>query len=171
MARQLKSPADPATSADAELEILHPERTMIIAGRALVVREYGFIEGLRLRPLYKPFADDLYAAFAERAPDFEQVLDVIARHVEAVTELAAVAADVEAAWVRALSADDGELLLMLWWGANAGFFIRRFGARLAVERAAQEQAGAKASAGANSMPPSSRTTTTASSSGVIPAAS
>ena len=146
MARKLKRRTTPA--AIDELDVLHPERSMIIAGRAVTVREYGFIEGLRLRPVYKAFADELYAVFVDHAPEFEAVLDIVARHVDAITELCAVAADVEPDWVRSLSSDDGELLLMLWWGANAGFFIHRLGTRLAVARATAQR-----SAGANSTPP------------------
>lgn len=157
--------ADPA----AELDILHPERTGTIGGKQVTVREYGFVEGMRLRPLMKPFLDDLYRRMKDGQPlRFEQALDVMADHIDNVVELAAIAADVEPAWASTLPPDDGQHLLMLWWGANCLFFLRRIHERLDVEK---EEARYAALAGEKSTPPSSPTATTASDSGATPSAS
>lgn len=138
---------DPAA---AELEILHPEREFTLAGRTITMREYGFVEGLKLRPLFRAFADDLYAAFDERVT-YDAVLDVMSRHADAVVELAAAAADLDPEWVRALSPADGETLLMFWWGVNSGFFTRSLVSRRLVE--AEEQRQVSQRAGAKSTPP------------------
>ena len=43
-----KLPAAPAseTAAADDLAILHPDRTLVLGGRTIVLREYGFFEGL-----------------------------------------------------------------------------------------------------------------------------
>ena len=154
-------------STDQEIDILHPERTATLNGRHIVVREYGFIEGMRLRPLMQPFLDDLFEAMKSGQPaNYQQALDIIAANIDAVTELAAVAADVEVEWVRALSDSDGQALLMWWWGANCSFFMQRNLSRRQVElqeTALQEMTLAQ-SDGVKSTPRSSPTTTASSAS-------
>ena len=64
MARKKQADIVAPASAPAEvgaddLEVLHPDRTATIAGRAVTMREYGFIEGLKLAPLYKGIVDDI----------------------------------------------------------------------------------------------------------------
>ncbi|MEO6933840.1 MAG: DUF6631 family protein [Collimonas sp.] len=163
--RQPKPKADKG----ADLDVLHPNREAVIAGRKVTLREYGFVEGLRLRPLTKPFTDDLYAVFFNGiVPDYEQVLDIIGRHADTVMELAAKSADVEVEWVRTLSHADGDLLLLLWWGANSHFFIQNLLRRSGIE---QEVARLQRLAGATSTPHSLPTTTTQSSSATTPSAS
>lgn len=161
MAKIIKPPkTKKATGAD--LDVLHPNREATIAGRKVVLREYGFIEGLRLRPLIRPFTDDLYALYRNGPPPgYEEILDIIGRHADTVIELAAVAADVEVGWARKLSSADGDLLLLLWWGANSHFFIQNLLRRLGIE---QEVERLKHLAGATSTPLSSPTTTTSTSS-------
>lgn len=161
MAKLIKPPkAKKAPGAD--LDVLHPNREAHIAGRKIVLREYGFVEGLRLRPLIRPFTDDLYTVFRQgTSPGYEEILDIIGRHADTVLELAAVAADVEVEWVRKLSSADGDLLLLLWWGANSPFFIQNLLRRVGIE---QEAARLQNRAGATSTPPSLPTTTTPSSS-------
>ena len=168
MAKILKQPkAKKAPGAD--LDVLYPNREALIAGRKIVLREYGFVEGLRLRPLTRPFADDLYTVFGKGTPPgYEEVLDIIGRHADTVLELAAIAADVEVEWVRKLSSADGDLLLLLWWGANSPFFIQNLLRRVGIE---QEVARLQNLAGATSTPPSLPTTTTSNSSADTPSAS
>lgn len=135
-----------------ELEVLHPERHVLIAGRSLVVREYGFVEGLKLRALIQPFLDGLYAVIAAGAgiPSFEQVQSVLAEHPDALVDMMAAAADVEPEWIRTLDDQDGEALLTNWWLANAGFFIRRV-----LRRANSDKLVAAALGGEGSTTPSS----------------
>lgn len=137
------SPSDAAAAK--ELEILHPDRDVTIAGRAITMREYGFVEGLQMRAIAKPFLDELYALVAPngKAPSFEQVEEMLAVHAECVLELIVRAANVEREWIESLSDEEGYFLMQTWWMVNSGFFIRRVVQRLATERAAarMSQAG------------------------------
>lgn len=136
-----------------DLEILHPERELTIKGRKLCVREYGFIEGLRLRPLLQPFLDDLHsiALNEDRVPDLSEVTVLLGVYADLVVQAVAKAADVEPDWINGLSQDEGELLLMAWWGANGPFFVRTVVRRILIKKQAQAEAER---AGQMSMPSS-----------------
>ena len=125
-----KAPAAQAAGADVgatdDLDILHPDRPLKIAGRDITVREYGFVEGQRLAPLLQPFQADLYTLITQGStpPGYEQVAAVITKHQERVLQLVAASASVEQEWIESLSDLEGELLYVTWWVVNAGFFIR-----------------------------------------------
>lgn len=132
-----------ASRAERELEILHPEREIAVGGRRLTVREYGFVEGLKLRETAAPFLEALYrlAQAAGSVPTFAEVEAMLVAHDDTVLDLIARAADVDRAFIDALSDEEGYLLMQTWWLVNAGFFIRRVINRLATERALRQPAG------------------------------
>lgn len=135
MARKVKPSATASAEGADDLAILHPDRSATIAGRAITVREYGFIEGLGLRPVAQPFLDDLHVSVAGgTVPELEGILVILGHHNQAIKQLIATAADVEKDWVAGLSQDDGYHLLMLWWAANGPFFVRSVFQRIATER-------------------------------------
>lgn len=153
MARKIDKPVDPAELAERaerersaraaeELAVLHPENVIEIAGRTVVVREYTYIEGMRLQGGAAAFLDDLYAAFppAAGAPAAADVNDLLAKHIfvvqwliaQAITPLNDADADAffaevkaNAVWVGQLNDVEGDLLSLAWWGVNRGFFTRR----------------------------------------------
>lgn len=125
-----------------DLEVLHPERLLTIAGREITVREYGFVEGLRLLKLAEPIIAGLQGDLARGTPSFESVFGVLAEQADSVVQMMAIAADVEVEWIESLGQDEGQLLLMTWWGVNGPFYMRTAGLR----------AGVAARAGATSTP-------------------
>lgn len=151
MAKKVEGKAGKAAAKAAEeLDALHPERSAVLAGRKVTVREYGFVEGTRLRLVAKPFTEGLFQLLkGDRVPEYEAVLDVIAEHVDVVLELVAASADVKVPWIQKLSPEDGELLLMMWWGVTGPFFMRAALQRLRAERQVESLL-----AGAVSTPPS-----------------
>jgi hypothetical protein len=163
VARKIPKPVDPAAAqqaaaaeaasqAAAELDILHPERTIRLRKRLLTLREYGYIEGLNLQPGIRGLLADLYGLFdrASAPPAALQVREVFTKHAVALqwlmaqsftpypddpAELEAFTAAVakNAAFVAKLDDIEGDALMAAWWGANAGFFIRRFRERRLAE--------------------------------------
>ena len=125
-----------------DLEVLHPERPLTIAGRDITVREYGFVEGLRLLPIAEPIIAGLQGDLERGAPTFESIMGILAQHADVAVRLLAVACDVDAEWIETLSQDEGHLLLMAWWSVNGPFYLRTAATRAAVA----------ARAGATSMP-------------------
>lgn len=163
MARKLpKKPIDPAVaSAAQELEVLHPERHLTLGGRAVVVREYGGVEWLRLQAKAAPLANALAAMIgAGQVPGYSTVLDAVADNVDAILPLVAQACDLAPEDLEAFTPDEIDALLMAWWGVNGRFFIQRAVSLCAVERAERQQL-----AGASSTPPSSPTAMPAPTSG------
>lgn len=144
-----KKPEASEKGAD-DLQTLHPERSATIAGRPVTVREYGFIEGLGLRPKAQPLLDDLYAQIADgHIPELEEILVLLGTHHKLIEELVATAADVEPEWVAGLNQDQGYQLLMMWWGANGPFYVRSAFNRVVAKKAAEA-----VRAGQMSTPPS-----------------
>lgn len=157
--------------ADNDLEILHPEQALQIGGRSVTVREYGFVEGLRVRPKIAPFLDDLYATMQQGEDiELEVVLDIIGRHHELMLELIAQAADVDQPFLEQLTPEEGDLLLMTWWVVNGPFVLRQLQTRL-LSQSVQLANRAKLAArrvGATSTPTSSPTATTPTASDATP---
>lgn len=144
MAKRVSKKAAVAESGADDLQVLHPDHKASINGRAVTVREYGFVEGLGLRQVMRPFLDALQAVIeGDRLPALDEVTDLLGQHADAVVHAMAIAADVEPEWVRGLNQDDGEHLMLLWWTANGPFYVRSVYQRIATARAvALQHAGA-----------------------------
>ena len=177
MAVKIDKPVDPAEAEAqagrersardaAALEVLHPERVIEIADRVVVVREYTYVEGMRLQSGCQAFLDDLYAAFArdEAAPGHDDINELLAKHIFVVQWLVAhsitpldtehpdaffAAVKDNARWVGGLNDVEGDLLSVAWWQVNRGFFTRRLARRA---QASQADSGAR-SASPSSTPP------------------
>lgn len=155
MAKKVAKPQEsaPNTAGADDLQILHPEVRVQVAGREVVVREYGFIEGLRLRPTVQPLLDDLYALMKGRSLELEQIIVVLGKHADLVAKLISIAADVDGDFLNSLTQRDGQLLMMAWWSVNGPFYLSALVDRAAAEQLAEQQA--RRHAGATSTPSSS----------------
>ncbi|WP_325438049.1 DUF6631 family protein [Pseudomonas nitroreducens] len=156
MGKKVERPAKPAPAAKAgadDLQVLNPNRELEIEGRKITVREYGFVEGLGLRPLMQPFLDDLYVIMkGAGVPELEAVIGVLGKHNDMVVTLMATSANVDESWIRSLPQRPGKLLLYVWWIVNGPFFVGEVTDRLQQERFVAQL---KAPAGQTSMPASS----------------
>lgn len=155
MARKIPKPEPPASAQPAEdaaqasavdeLHVMHPENTIRLRDRVLTLREYSYIEGLTLQSQIKGLLADLYALFdrGSNPPPALLVRQVLAKHAvtlqwlmaqsfttypEAPDQLQAFAEQVavNAKFVAGLDDIEGNALMEAWWGANRGFFTRRF---------------------------------------------
>jgi hypothetical protein len=118
----IKATEKPSQGAD-DLQILHPEKTAVIAGTEITCREYAFIEELELRPLTQPIIDGMIDLLNSK--DFsDRELDLlIANNIKAAQQLMAISAGVEVEFVRSLNQADGRQLYALWWGVCGPFFV------------------------------------------------
>lgn len=150
--------AEAAAEQAGVVSILHPEREVMIGKRAVEVREYGYVEGLKLQGACKDFLSALFGLFAQAAapPPAEAVSDLFADHIvtvqwliaQAITPIvddpevfvAAVASN--AKWVASLDEVWGDALTAIWWEVNKGFFIRRLRRRAQAELEAARRASA-----------------------------
>ena len=153
-----------APEADDDLVIMHPEAPLSVGGRDLVMREYGFVEGLRLRPVIEPLLADMEALLlTSQQPTTDQMLDLMSAHIEAFQQLLAVATDTDKDFVAGLGQADGFKLADAWWTVNGPFYWRT-----AVSRAAVQKVMQRAAAGQTSTQSSSATDTTDQSSVATP---
>lgn len=152
MARKLnkKTIARPEEGRD-DLAVLHPELEITVAGRDLVVREYGLVDGLRLRAQLRPFTAALQAQFERGGALVEDVMDLIAEHWDSLRGAVAQSAGVEAEWIDGLGDADGDLLLNAWWGVCGPFFVRQI-LRRAAEQARRQALAGPTSTSSSSMP-------------------
>lgn len=146
MARKVIKPAPPPAPPpppENELDVLHPERELVFGARKVTVREYGHVEWLRLLPQAEPLVAAIASALEQgRDPTYEEALACLAQHIDALAPLVAQAADLSPVDHAALDPEQGELLLMTWWGVNGRFFVGRALNRVAVSmrEAAQRHA-------------------------------
>ena len=159
------SAAPAAERETSDMEVLHPERTVILGGEEITVREYGNVEWLRLLPTVEPMVSAVTQMLASPdEPNYEVVLNTIAVHTDQMLPLVLQTVGRDLEWLETLPPADVESLLMVWWGVNYHFFVQRAQSRRGVElesanRKAQIKAQKQASAGVPSTPPSSRMAT------------
>lgn len=143
-----------------DLEILYPEAEITVAGRKITLREYTFVQGLKLRAKIQPFLNGLSKLTATPELTLESILDLLAEHQESVLELMSVSTSVETSWIERLNVDeDGQLLAFTWWRVCGPFFIRQLQDRILNELLLQLPPTALLSVGETSMPHSSPTDT------------
>lgn len=120
-----------------ELEILIPEREITVAGKTVTVREFSFMEGLRLAVVVSPMVSDMEALFSDSKAEVDVMTlqTLFANHSDALMKLMAVATSLDASVIEGLNDNDGQLLLMTFWAVNKGFFVNRLIMRRAVREA------------------------------------
>ncbi len=85
MATKLPAAPAPETAAADDLAILHPDRTLVLGGRTIVLREYGFFEGLDVADRAAGFIADLIAASDDGALRYAQVRRLFGRIYETLS--------------------------------------------------------------------------------------
>lgn len=111
---------------EGDLAILFPERTATIAGVAVVMREYSFMESMKLHALITPLVEGMVGLLLGDALPFDDALrPIFGDHADDVVTLIATACDQPREWVAGLGDEDGTQLRLLWWEVNGDFFGRR----------------------------------------------
>lgn len=119
-----------------DLADLVPERVVSIAGRAVTVRPFGFIEGIRLRPIVAPIVASLEAVAADPdAAGVDEMEALFSSNEAELVSLIAISSGLSEDDVRGLSDDDGQALLLAFWLVNKDFFLRRLMQRAVIQRA------------------------------------
>lgn len=142
-----------------ELDILAPDKQIVISGETLVVRELRFGEQIAHHAILSTLAEALRPAISgeekmRSADELTLILDALTEHAEALTTMIAISVGKSREWVADLTGDEGEALTLVWWSVNQGFFIRRLLRPLVLQ-----EARARLSAGDASSPSSSATDT------------
>jgi hypothetical protein len=114
-----------------EIDVLMPDREVVIGDETVTVREYRFREGMEVAARAHAFMQDLGSLFLQEsgAPvehvELDALQDLFAQHAETVTWLIAKAIDKPPAWLDTISDEHGMSLMHTWWSVNQPFFTRR----------------------------------------------
>jgi hypothetical protein len=133
------------TQAQEEAEILFPDADIVIGGETITVREFGFIEAMKVEPIAWPIIEALADIGTDwESVDFRQVMVVFADNTEAFVQLIAASTGKSREWVTKLNDRDGSAIANTFWRVNQGFFVRRLLAllvpKLKAKKAKAQQA-------------------------------
>ncbi|MDR3055263.1 MAG: hypothetical protein LBU53_07660 [Zoogloeaceae bacterium] len=148
-----------------DLDTLFPERDIEVAGETITMRELTFGEQLKHGQALATLAEALRpvllapAASGTEPDPLTLILDVLARHNDIAIKLAALCCDRPREWLENLSGREGEDVLILWWGVNSPFFLRRLIVRPGQIKAEIARQKLNQLAGGKSSPPSFATDT------------
>lgn len=142
MATKVAKRKPAADKAAGDLSVLKPDRNTTVAGRPIVMREYGFFDSLELLPLLEPILVDLedQAKAGAPWPDFNSVPSFLGNHANVLVHLIAKSASVEMEWMRGLTAEQGYELVWWWWIVNGPFCKRCAEKRLVTAHVMEQQA-------------------------------
>ncbi|MDZ5815103.1 DUF6631 family protein [Stenotrophomonas maltophilia] len=124
------------SSAAAALSEIKPDVTLVIGGRTVTIREYGFFEGLEVAHRAQPLIAAMFTMCQDGNLQYSRIRRLFGVHKDLVIEIAARAADVEQEWVRDLERKpaDAELFLDTWFGVNSSFFVHEVVVEMREER-------------------------------------
>lgn len=117
-----------------EASILHPDVVVTINGRKITIHEFTFVEGLELGPIVASLITDLDKDIGSGG-NVARIFDTLFTHPETLKALLIKSTDVDEEWLNSLSGNDGDHLLMEFWGVNAPFFMRRLVSRRMIRDA------------------------------------
>ena len=126
------TPPEPTAAEDAG--ILFPDVDVTVRDPdtgekvTLTVREFRFLEGLRLAGTIRPLVESLGVAVPESENediDLNVIADAMGAHADIWITCIAQATGRDAGWIGRLSDDDGQALSATMWSANRIFFGRR----------------------------------------------
>ncbi len=144
----------PQNTAAREAAILLPDLDLTVpdpdhgAEIALTVREFRFLEGLKVQATARALIEDLAALLAEPAGMTPaRVMAVLGRHADLWLGICAVSTGREAAWIARLREPWAGALSMAVWQVNSDFFTARLlGQHLGRETLGTEWASLTSSA-------------------------
>ena len=115
------------TDKNKELEILFPTAEIEVAGEKLEVKEYTLKQQLQYNAKFMPFINALRASLGNDQEDFslDDLMVCLSANYQNVMELVAISINKPVEFVESLGNQDGEALLIIWWGVNSDFFTRK----------------------------------------------
>ena len=128
----MKPNGNPPAAGAEDAAVLFPDVDVAVhdpdTGEAvtLTVREFRFLEGLRLTALIRPLVEAIGDSVQEGDDvDAGVIAEAMTDHADVWVECVARATGRDADWIGRLSDRDGQALSGAMWSANAGFFGRR----------------------------------------------
>ena len=108
-----------------DAEILFPNAEITVKGETITVKEFSFIQGMKINAMARPMINDLGHFFSDEDADFSSMSVVFDNHAELLIHLMSVSTEKPIEWFETLSDSEGQSLLMTFWSVNKSFFINR----------------------------------------------
>ncbi|ECG5643235.1 hypothetical protein E1K64_15945 [Salmonella enterica subsp. enterica serovar Poona] len=108
---------------DDDLSVLLPDRTLVLAGETVTLREYSLQDTLVLHAVLAPVVDALAAVTENAWASYDAVETVLAAQHEVVIVLVAHSIGRPPSFVAGLSGTEGMTLMDWWWSVNRHFFM------------------------------------------------
>lgn len=130
----------PEPTAAEDLAVLFPDLEVAVrdpdtgASVTLTVREYRFLEGLKVGARTGALVEAIAATVQGGVVSEQRLAEVLGEHAETWLDCIVQATGQDAGWLARLSDADGQRLSTAMWQANQGFFIRRLVSALARRR-------------------------------------
>lgn len=148
-----------------EINVLLPNREVIIGGETVTVREYSLRDSMVLYPYIDVITTEISELFkTDNDIPITAVEPIFAQNYDTLTVLIAHATSTSIEFIDSLNSLDGMKLIDMWWIVNAHFFINAAARKLFQKAAITKQIGGK------SLQRSSNTDTAQSESNITPSA-
>lgn len=130
-----------------EAQVLVPDQEITLNGTNILVREFGFREGLKAETIATGIIRDFSSLAKEKGEnlDLSDVSGIFAHHWDAFVLLLSMSTGQTVEWINALDDQNGSMLMYTFWVVNSGFFMRRLMANLITRKADLKTASASVS--------------------------
>lgn len=114
-----------AENAAEDLSVLFPDQTIPLGGKTVTVQEYPFMTWIELKPQCSEINSQL-AAFMTREADvsIDELLECFEDNFQIMQKLLSVSISESIEYLKTLSDDEMQSLMLTWWGVNNHFFLR-----------------------------------------------
>lgn len=122
-----------------DLEVLMPNREIVLAGETITVREYSFKDALTIGREIDQFAALIVNEMnGSNKITIEQADMLIMNNLELVYSLISTSIQKPITWIEALSYEDGLQVLDWWWVVNSVFFMNAVTRKIIRQNAAKQ---------------------------------
>jgi len=114
-----------ADSATEDLSVLFPDISIELQNKQVIVREYKFMQWLRLKPQCADFIEDLVDVLkCETDVQVDDILELFESNFDLVKTMVIASTQCTLEFLELLGDDDMQSLLWTWWNVNKHFFLR-----------------------------------------------
>lgn len=114
-----------AENAAEDLSVLFPDQSILLGEKTVTVQEYPFMTWIELKPQCSEINSQL-AAFMTREAEvsIDELLECFEDNFQIIQKLLAVSISESNEYLKTLSDDEMQSLMLTWWGVNKHFFLR-----------------------------------------------
>lgn len=115
-----------AEQAAEDLTVMFPDTSIKIAGEAIIVLEYPFIQWLQLKPAHQPFLDELaeLVGQSDKGIEIDDLMEFFENQFQHVQALISASINRPIEFFKPLKSHEVDDLILTWWSVNKHFFLR-----------------------------------------------